>query len=91
MQRRLLLEDVNCFNEPVLDDGKENVYDNFRAIYEVGYEGGVHPNLIGGSEPGKRAKFLIGQLWTDRRTLPEVIRYRGIFWSFCSGRYSCVF
>ena len=59
--------DVNCFNETFPDDGKENMFEIFRAIYESGYEGGVHPDhamVMDGDTPDARQywSFAIGHM-----------------------------
>ena len=58
--------DVNCFNETFPDDGKENMFVNFQAIYESGYQGGVHPDHVmkmdGDTDARQYWSFAIGHM-----------------------------
>jgi mannonate dehydratase len=58
--------DITCFNETFPDDGNENMYENFRAIYESGYEGAVHPDhamkMDGDTDARQYWSFAIGHM-----------------------------
>ena len=59
--------EVTCFNETFPDDGKENMFEMMKALYESGYKGAVHPDhalKIDGDTPDSRQywSFAIGHM-----------------------------